>query len=709
MSDFLGSPPARPRAEPDQARTLEMLATLFLVALVVTMLYIGREIFIPIAIAIPVSFVLSPPILLLRRRGLGRVPSVLTVVIAALVIAFLVSAVLTRQVSELAVDLPKYQATINVKIDKLRDATADNALFAKVSAALQHLGDINAPRPTLSSAPAPSDQPKNQLTEGQGTQRTVPVEVHPPAPGRSNASAPLKNLGKIDPHRPASSSVPAPSDQPKNQLTEGQETQRPVPVEVHPPAWGPFAIVETIAGTALTSLETTFIVVVFVIFILLQREDLRNRFIRLAGSSDLHRTTLAMNDAAGRLSRFFLIQTLVNASFGVIVAVGLYFIGLPSPILWGIVAFLLRFVPYFGPLIAAGFPMALAAAIDPGWGTALETLVLFLFVESIIGQVVEPWLYGHNTGISPIAVVISATFWWWLWGTVGLVLSTPLTVCLVVLGRHVERLAFLDVIFGDTPPLTSVENFYQRMLAGDASEVSDQAEQFLQTNSLVSYYDEVALPALLMAQVDLRRGVLDELRQKRIKETIEEVIDDLSDHVDEPLASAPAPETAPIDAVLKSDGSPLPSEAASAEAAPPDRERAGLAPGRDSQKPVLCIAGRSFLDEAAAVLLVQILGKHGIEAKVEPAGGGLGSGRISRLSTDRAQLVCLSYLDADLSPAGARFVVRRLRRRLPEAKILAGFWQSGPGQTSELCAATKADFCATNFKDAVAFCLDATV
>ncbi|MDQ6867624.1 MAG: AI-2E family transporter [Pseudomonadota bacterium] len=649
MSDFLVSPPARPRPEPDQARTLEMLATLFVVVLIVTTLYVGREIFIPIAIAIPVSFVLSPPVLLLRRWGLGRVPSVLTVVLAALVIAFLVSAVLTRQVSELAVDLPKYQATVSAKIVKLRDAAADNALFAKVSAA-------------------------------------------------------LRNLGEINPQRPAPSGAPAPSAQAKNHLTEGQENQPPVPVEVHPPAWGPFAIVETIAGTALSSLETTFIVVIFVTFILLQREDLRNRFIRLAGSSDLHRTTLAMNDAAGRLSRFFLIQTLVNASFGVIVAVGLYFIGVPSPILWGVVAFLLRFVPYFGPLIAAAFPMALAAAIDPGWGMSLETLALFLFVESIIGQVVEPWLYGRNTGTSPIAVVISATFWWWLWGTVGLVLSTPLTVCLVVLGRHVERLAFLDVIFGDTPPLTPVENFYQRMLAGDASEVSDQAEQFLQTNSLVNYYDEVALPALLMAQVDLRRGVLDEPRLKRIKETIDEVIEDLSDHVDEPLASAPAPEAAPTDA-----GSPLPSEAASVETALPDRERAGLAPGRESQKPVLCMAGRSFLDEAAAALLAQILGKHGIEVKVEPAGGGLGSGRISRLSTDGAQLVCLSYLDADLSPAGARFVVRRLRRRLPEANILAGFWQSGPGQAKELCAATKADFCATNFKDAVAFCLDATV
>jgi predicted PurR-regulated permease PerM len=653
VSGFLGSSPARPRPEPDQARTLEMLATVFVVAFAVATLYVGREIFIPIAIAIPVSFVLAPPVLLLRRWGLGRVPSVLTVVLAALVIAFSVSAVLTRQVSELAVDLPLYQATINAKLDDLRVAAADNALFAKVSAA-------------------------------------------------------LKKLGEINPHRPAPSSVPAPSAQTKNRLTGGQENPPPAPVEVQEPAWGPFAIVETIAGDALSSLETALIVVIFVIFILLQREDLRNRFIRLAGSSDLHRTTLAMNDAAGRLSRFFLVQTLVNVCFGVIVAVGLYFIGLPSPILWGVVAFLLRFVPYFGPLIAAAFPTALAVAIDPGWGMALGTLALFFFVESIIGQVVEPWLYGHNTGTSPVAVVISATFWWWMWGTAGLVLSTPLTVCLVVLGRHVERLAFLDVMFGDAPPLTPVENFYQRMLAGDASEVSDQAEEFLENNSLIDYYDEVALPALLMAQVDLRRGVLDELRQRRIKETIDEVIEDLTDHVDEPPASAPAPEAAPTDAVLKSADSPLPNEAASVETAPLEKERAGPAPGPESQKPVLCMAGRSLLDEAAAALLAQILGKQGIEVKVEPAGG-LGSGRFSHLSTDGVQLVCLSYLDADLSPAGARFAVRRLRRRLPEAKILAGFWQSGPGQASELCAATKADFCATSFKDAVAFCLDATV
>jgi hypothetical protein len=247
------------------------------------------------------------------------------------------------------------------------------------------------------------------------------------------------------------------------------------------------------------------------------------------------------------------------------------------------------------------------------------------------------------------------------------------------------------------------------MLAGDNSEVVDQAERFLQTNSLIDYYDEVALPALLMAQVDLRRGVLDEPRQRRIKETIDEVIEDLSDHVDPPPAAAPAPE--PFALEMSGGSSPpswapslSPSLAAIVEVPLPDLPRAG----RESEKPILCMAGRSFLDEAAAALFAQILEKHGMVAKVGPAGA-LTAGRISSLSAEGVRLVCLSYFEADLSTAGARFAVRRLRRRLGEVKILACFWQSGPAQVSALCAATKADFCATRYKEALAICLHEAV
>jgi predicted PurR-regulated permease PerM len=643
LSDLFQSPTARSQPELAQSKVAEPLSTVIIVALAVTTLYVGRDIFVPIAIAILVSFVLSPPILLLRRAGFGRVVSVTIVVTSALVIAFSASAVLTRQVSAFVTDLPQYQATINFKLDELRNAAAENALFAKVSAVLE-------------------------------------------------------TLGKLKPHQPDYSKPVVPS----HQHGQDQEAERPVPVEIYQPSIGPLVLLQTIAGTALSPLETIGIVLIFVIFILLQREDLRDRFIRLVGSGDLHRTTSAMNDAVGRLSRFFLAQTLVNLSFGFTVAVGLSVIGVPSPILWGTTAFLLRFIPYIGSFIAAGFPVALAAAVDPGWGIALETLALFLIVEMVIGQAVEPWLYGHNTGISPIAVLISATFWTWLWGLVGLVLSTPLTVCLVVLGRHVDRLAFLDIIFGDAPPLTPVESFYQRLLVGDASEIADQAEQFLKTDSLVKYCDDVALQALLMAQADLRRGVLDELRQIRIKETVEEVLEDLSDHVDPSQASV-TPKGTDV-AAIKLNGSPNPDPAPNIET---ENSRSPEI-GSESQTSVLCVSGRSFLDEAAAMIFARILGSHGIASTVEPAEA-LAISRIPHLVARGAQIICLSYLEADTSRANVRFAIKRLRRRLPESKILVGFWKTDTGKARDLCAVTMADSCATTFKDALDICLGKTV
>ena len=639
MADLIDGSVTRPRRQRDAARTLEMLATLISVAFAIAFLYFGRDILVPIAIAVLLSFVLSPPVLALRRLGLHRTVAVLAVVFASLVIAFAVSAALTRQVSELAVDLPKYQTTINGKIGKLRDAVSANGFFAKGVNALKSFGDLG--RKQLGS-PEPAASSQNEAGDGAA------------------------------------------------------EARRPVPVEVVQQSPSPFLLAQTIAGTALSPLETTALVVIFVIFILLQREDLRNRFIRLAGPNDLQRTTVAMNDAAGRLSRFFLSQTLVNAMFGVIVAAGLYMIGVPSPILFGLIAFLMRFVPYVGVIIAAAFPVALAAAVDPGWTMALETLALFILLESLVGNVVEPLLYGRNTGLSPIAVVIAATFWTWLWGPVGLVLSTPLTVCLVVIGRHVEQLSFLDVILGDAPALSPVEHFYQRLLVGDAAEIADQAEQFLKTEPLVAYYDEVALNGLLMAQDDFSRGVLDEAGQTKIRETVEEVIENLSDHVDE-APEVPAPVARRPYGDLGT-GAPPPAEGE----APP-----GLAPTAPDgpRKPILCIAGRNSIDQAAALLLAQILEKHGLPAKVEPPEL-LTVGGILHLPGSGAQIICLSYVGADIRAPHVRYAIRRLRRRLPAAKIIAGFWRCDPDAARDLCAQTRADTCPTLLAAAAAFCVE---
>jgi predicted PurR-regulated permease PerM len=225
------------------------------------------------------------------------------------------------------------------------------------------------------------------------------------------------------------------------------------------------------------------------------RQDLRDRLIRLAGSHDLQRTTDAINDGAERLSRYFLAQTALNVLFGLIVGIALTFIGVPNPVLFGILAMVLRFAPYIGAFIAAIFPIALAVAVDPGWSMALMTTALFLVVEPLIGQVIEPLVYGHSTGLTPVAVIIAATFWTWLWGPIGLLLSTPLTVCLGVLGRHIPWLRFLDVMIGDEPPLSPAQSFYQRALAADIDEAVDQAVEILPRMSLS--YESVAVPERL--------------------------------------------------------------------------------------------------------------------------------------------------------------------------------------------------------------------
>ena len=277
----------------------------------------------------------------------------------------------------------------------------------------------------------------------------------------------------------------------------------------------------------------TALVVLFLIFILLQREDIRDRFLRLAGTADLQRSTAALDDAGSRLSRFFLMQTLLNAGFGVFIAIGLWLIGVPNAVLWGIFAGLMRFVPFIGGIIAAFFPILLAAAVDPGWTMVLATAGLFLVAEPIAGHVIEPLLYGQHTGLSPVAIVISTLFWTLLWGPIGLLLATPLTVCLVVLGRHIEALQFIEVLLGDEPALEPHERFYQRLLAGDDTEAADMAETELKKKSLSAYYDAVAMPALALAQTDAAHGKLSQEKQLEICDTVEEVVEDLSDYEDQ--------------------------------------------------------------------------------------------------------------------------------------------------------------------------------
>jgi predicted PurR-regulated permease PerM len=443
--------------------------------------------------------------------------------------------------------------------------------------------------------------------------------------------------------------------------------QDPIPVEVHQPSPGPFEIAQRVLAPILNPLETGLIVLIVSIFILLQREDLRDRLIRLFGARDLHRTTTALDEAAHRLSRYFLSQLAINTAFGMVIGVGLFLIGVPSPVLWGILGALLRFVPYIGSAIAAILPIALAAGVSPGWMMALETAALFLVVETLTGQFLEPLIYGHSTGLSPVSVVVAAIFWTWLWGPIGLILSTPLTLCLVILGRHVQRLEFLDVILGDRPALTPIENFYQRMLANDPDEALDQAELLLKERSLTAYYDEVALKGLQLAANDAQRGALNADQLECIKNGMRDLVRDLADHDDRDPSSEEEADTAETGSQAKRE---------IATSSPPGATAEQLAPAWRTEAPVLCLAGRGTLDEAATAMLAQLLTKHNLGSRVAPHEAA-SRGYIAGLDIEGVSMVCISYLEISGSPAHLRYLVRRLRGRLPTGTpILVGLWRT---------------------------------
>jgi predicted PurR-regulated permease PerM len=322
--------------------------------------------------------------------------------------------------------------------------------------------------------------------------------------------------------RAFNSSAEAP--QPLTLRPEAGSAKTPIPVELHEAPANPLRLIEKILGSVWVPLETTGIVLVVLIFVLLEREGLRDRFIRIAGNTDIRLTTLVINDAGERLSRFFVSQFAVNFGVGILIWIGLSVIGLPHPMVWAALTTLLRFVPYVGVWIAALCSALLAAAVDSGWSMALATLGLFVIVELIAAQLVEPQLYGHTTGLSPLSVVIAAIFWSWLWGPVGLIVSTPLTLCLLVAGRHIKALSLLDVLLGDTHALTMPQRFYQRALSADSDEIIASAREFLKRDSFADYCDLVLLPGLHLARIDLESGAISPEQQAKVRASMVAVI-----------------------------------------------------------------------------------------------------------------------------------------------------------------------------------------
>jgi predicted PurR-regulated permease PerM len=460
---------------------------------------------------------------------------------------------------------------------------------------------------------------------------------------------------------------------------------------------GPLAVLQKYLTPILSPFATLGIVLVVAVFVLLQKEDLRDRVIRLFGATDLHRTTVALDDAGQRLSRYFLAQLGLNSAFGVIIGTGLFFIGVPNPILWGILSGLLRFVPYIGSFISAGLPITLATAVDPGWSMAIWTAVLYILVELGVSQGVEPILYGHSTGLSPLAVVISAIFWSWLWGSIGLVLSMPLTLCLVVLGKYVDRLEFLDILLGDRPPLTPVESFYQRILAGDADEAQDHAELLLKDRSLSSYYDEVALKGLQLAANDAERGVIGQRQLERVRNTINALIRELAEHDDRDSLSRD----------IQRAGTPKDPRDMASNSPPKNIPRDFvLSLPWQGPTPVLCLAGRGPFDEAASEMLAQLLEKHGLGARVTRYNAA-SRDAINSLDVTGIAMICVAYLDIRGNPAHLRYLLQRLRRRAPGRSIVVGLWPAEDDviKDRKIQGVLGADYYVTSLREAVEACV----
>jgi predicted PurR-regulated permease PerM len=312
--------------------------------------------------------------------------------------------------------------------------------------------------------------------------------------------------------------------QPSNLQPDAAGPKFPIPVELHEAPANALQVIQRFLGSIWVPIETAGIVLVVLVFVLLEQEALRDRFIRIAGGTDIRLTTLVINDAGDRLSRFFVSQFTVNFGVGVLIWIGLSAIGLPHPMVWAALTMVLRFVPYVGVWIAALCSALLAAAVDAGWSMALETLGLFVIVEVFAAQLVEPQLYGHTTGLSPLSVVIAAIFWSWLWGPIGLIVSTPLTLCLLVAGRHIKAWSLLDVLLGDTHALTMPQRFYQRALSADSDEIISSAREFLKRNTFADYCDMVLLPALHLARLDLESGAISTEQQARVRASMVAVI-----------------------------------------------------------------------------------------------------------------------------------------------------------------------------------------
>lgn len=553
-------------------------ATLLSVVIVVAVLYFAREVFIPLALAVLLAFLLAPLSIRLRNWGLGRVLSALIVVHIAFAVIAVLGFFMTSQLTDLTRKLPEYEKNVRQKLESVR--ASGGGLIERATRLVGNISNELIPQPRT---PAPQ-------------------------PGE----------------------------------------QKPVPVEIRRAPFAPLEMIQKVLGSVLNIALMTVIVIVFVIFMLIQREDLRDRLVRLLGQRRVNLTTQALDDAAERLSRYLLAQFLVNAAYGTAIGVGLYFTGVPNPVLWGILTTLFRYIPYLGIWIAATMPALLAFAVEPGWVKVPIIFGIYAGADLLTYNFVEPPLYGTSTGISPMAILVAAVFWTWLWGPLGLLLSTPLTVCVVVIGRYVPSLQFLSVMLSDEPVLPPEIRFYQRMLAMNLPEACEIAESFIKGKSLEELYDRIIIPALALAEEDRHQGKLDQEHQQFIFENTRALVQEIAEHEQDLVAGRN-----------------------SKKIKVPEESHQEIRKRSSDEQPVsvLCLPVRDDADEIAACMLSILLQKRGITARAASSET-IGGERIELVEKEKVQIACLAAVPP-LGYTHARFLCRKLREQFPDLKLVA--------------------------------------
>jgi predicted PurR-regulated permease PerM len=552
----------------------------------IAVLYFAREILIPLAFALILTFVLTPVVALLERSRIGRVPSVAVTVLVTIAAAGCIAGIIAIQLVNAAQELPRYRQNIQAKMAALRIPTTGP--FGLAANSVKEIAR------EFSSPGAPSPEPV------------------PPAQNRKQRTAP---------------SAPG----------------IPLPVQIVQPPANELEYVRDLVQPVLRPLAVTGLVLVFTVFMLIKRHDLRHRLFRLVGLGQINIMTQVLDDAAQRVSRYLLMQILVNAGFGALFGFGLYWIGVPYPALWGVVAGLLRIVPYIGTMVAAALPIALSLAAFDNWLPPLLVFLLFAGLEMIIGNFVEPWLYGANTGISSLALLVAVVFWTILWGPAGLILSTPLTVCVVVLGRYVPQLSFLHVLLGDEVVLGAEAQIYQRLLAMDQPEAHAIVDRFLEARPLVELYDSVLKPALSLVEQDRHKGAIDPTREEFLFLSINDMITELSEH-------QPAHDSSQ-------------SEDAAAESGPAERLSARI----------ICLPANDRADEVTAAMLAQILEQAGHAALSLPIAHASLVEMLALLEIRQDDVICISALPPFAFPP-ARTMCKLIRERFPKVKLVIGVW-----------------------------------